>query len=193
MARMRAGLTLAAVGRAIGVSASTVLRTEQGIGAGPRLEQLAMHADAVGLRARIGLYPADDPIRDAPQVRLLRRFIDAIGGAVDAELERPVVSIPGTNDRRAFDALLRLPSGPCAVECFTRFHDCQAQLRDVALKQRDADVHRLVVVVAATHANRRAVAAVAGLIKVTFPLGTRAVLAALRDGRDPGGNGLVFL
>lgn len=192
-ARLRAGLTLEVVGRASGVSASTILRAERGAGSGPSLEQLARHADAVGLRARLALYPAADPIRDAPQVRLIRRFVEAARAAAFAELETPVVPVPGSGDRRAFDALLRLPSMPCAVEVFTRFHDCQAQLRDVMLKQRDARIPRLIVVVAATHANRRAVAAVADVARTTFPIGTREVLASLRRRQAPRANGLIFI
>lgn len=192
-ARLRAGLTLAVVGRASGVSASTILRTEQGVGRGPSLEQLARHADTVGLRARLSLYSAADPIRDAPQVRLIRRFLQASGVADLAELEAPVVPIAGTGDRRAFDALLRFTSMQCAVEAFTRFHDCQAQLRDVMLKQRDARVPRLIVVVAAAHANRRAVGAAKDLAQSNFPVGTREVLASLRRGQPPRGNGLIFV
>lgn len=61
------------------------------------------------------------------------------------------------------------------------------------LKQRDAPVPRLIVVVAATHANRRAVAAVADVARSTFPLGTREVLASLRRRQPPRGNGLIFI
>lgn len=192
-ARLRAGLTLAVVGRASGASASTILRTEQAVGRGPSLEQLARHADTVGLRARLSLYPAADPIRDAPQVRLIRRFLQVSGAANLAELEAPVVLVAGTGDRRAFDALLQFPSMQCAVEAFTRFRDCQAQLRDVMLKQRDARVGRLIVVVAATRANRRAVAAVADLARSSFPIGTREVLTSLRRRQPPPGNGLIFI
>jgi DNA-binding XRE family transcriptional regulator len=55
--RLRSGLTLEEVGRAIGVSAATVWRAERGIRPGPRPEALAKHADAVGLRARVLLLP----------------------------------------------------------------------------------------------------------------------------------------
>lgn len=191
--RLRAGLTLEQVGAAIGVSPATVWRTERAIGPGPRPDVLAKHADAVGLRARFMLYPADDPLRDGPQIRLLRDFRSAIGTALPMELERPVVVMPGSGDRRAFDAIIHLPTCECGVECYTRFHDCQAQLRAALVKQRDAQVGRLVIVVRGSGANRRAVAAASDLIGLNFPLGTRTVMAALRSGRDPGGNGLIFV
>jgi len=192
-ARLRSGLTLQQVGDAIGVSPATVLRTERAIGPGVRPGMLARHADAVGLRARVLLYPADDPLHDAPQVRLIRDFRRQIGSGLRMDLERPVVSVPGIHDRRAFDAMIHLPTGECGVECYTRFHDCQAQLRDARLKQRDAQLPRLVIVVRGSRANRAAVAAACDLIGLNFPLGTRATLAALRAGRDPGANGLVFI
>jgi hypothetical protein len=109
------------------------------------------------------------------------------------EIEWPVSSVPGSGDRRAFDAVIRLADGDCGVECYTRFHDCQAQLRAARLKQRDAQLHRLVIVIRATRTNRLAVRTAAELIASSFPLGTRAVLTALRAGRDPGANGLVFI
>lgn len=189
--RLRSGLTLDQVG-AVGVSA-TILRTERAIGPGTRPEQLARHADAVGLRARVLLYPADDPIRDAPQVRLLRDFRARIGTGLSMEVERPVISVPGSADRRAFDAVIRIADGDYGVECYTRFHDCQAQLRAARLKQRDAQLHRLIIVIRATRRNRLAVMTAADLIASSFPLGTKATLIALRAGRDPGANGLVFI
>jgi transcriptional regulator with XRE-family HTH domain len=192
-ARLRAGLTLEQVADAVGVSAATVLRTERAMGPGPRPHQLALHADTVGLRARLLLFPADDPLHDAPQVRLLRDFRAAVGTALPFDLERPVVAVPGTDDRRAFDAVVRLPNGGCGIECYTRFHDCQAQLRAALLKQRDAQLARLIIVVRGSHANRRAIAAAADIIRLSFPLGTRSVLSALRAGRDPGANGIVLI
>jgi len=105
-------------------------------------------------------------------------------------VEQPITLNPG--DLRAFDATLELRPG-CGLEFVTRFYDCQAQLRSALLKQRDSGVARLIFIVKATHANRRAVAAAADIIATTFPLGTRAVMAALSAGRDPGANGLVFL
>ena len=192
-ARLRAGLRLEDVGAAIGVSPATILRTERAVGPGVRPPLLSAHAAAVGLRARVLLFPAGEPLHDAPQVKLLRSFRERIGSSVPMDLERPVVLIPGSGDRRAFDAVLRLPGCECGIECYTRFHDCQAQVRAALLKQRDAQLCRLILVVAATRANRVAVSGAADLIASAFPLVTRSVLASLRQGHDPGANGLVFI
>lgn len=190
-ARLAAGLTLESVGRAIGVSHVTVLRTERGIAPGPRPDVLARHAAAVGLRARLKLYPEGSPLRDAGQVELMRRFRARLGSAPARWATE--VPIPTDRDQRAFDAVLTFDGWRCGVELITRLHDCQAQLRAIHLKQRDAALDRMVVVVRATHANRRAVRAAGPYLAEAFPADTRITLAALSGGVDPGANGLVLL
>lgn len=178
------------VGRVIGVVPSMVLKNERGHRPVARLELIAKQAAAVGMRARIKVYPEGPPIRDAAQVALIRAFRALLGIAARLFVEQPITLRPG--DLRAFDATLEIP-GSCGLEFVTRFYDCQAQLRAALLKQRDSGVVRVIFVVKATHANRRAVAAAADVIATTFPLGTRAVMAALKGGLDPGANGLVFI
>ena len=190
-ARLAAGLTLLEVADRIGLSESTVLRTERGRPPGLRPEPTARHAAAVGMRARIKAYPDGAPIRDAAQVALIRSFRDRLPDGFRLLLEQPVTGNPA--DQRAWDALLNLSECRCGLEFVTRFHDCQAQLRSAHLKQRDGAVDRLIMVVKATHANRRAIASVADLIATTFPLDTRRVMGALAHGRDPGANGIAFI
>lgn len=190
-ARLAAGLTMASVGAAVGVSAQTIMRTERPSSARtPDPIGLARHAAAVGLRVRIAAYPEGPPIRDAAQVGLMRGFRGRIGDAIPMRLEQPVTA--DASDRRAFDATLDLPGG-CALEFITRFYDCQAQLRSALLKRRDSGLARLIIVVKDTNANRRAVGAASDIIATTFPIGTRAALNALAQGADPGGNALIFI
>ncbi len=190
-ARLMAGLTMEEVARRIGISAAGVLRNERGrFPPGLRPGVLAKHAAVVGMRARIKVYPEGAPIRDAAQIGLIRKFRDLLGPAPRLVAEQPVTLNVG--DIRAFDATLEVPGG-CALEFVTRFHDCQAQLRKALIKQRDSGLARLIFVVKDTHANRRAVASAADVIATTFPLGTRAAMAALREGREPGANALVFI
>lgn len=84
--------------------------------------------------------------------------------------------------------------GPMAigVEFITRLRDVQAQVRAAMLKQRDSRAARVILVIRATHANRRAVLEAAAVLGATFPVRSRAVLAALAAGRDPGRNAIVF-
>ena len=106
------------------------------------------------------------------------------------QLEAPL-AIPG--DLRAFDALLRRNETTIAVEAITRLRDAQAQLRAATAKQRDGQATRLVLLIGASKANRAALASAADVLATTFPLGTRATLAALTAGEDPGDNGIVLL
>ena len=88
--------------------------------------------------------------------------------------------------------VLRRGSVAVGVEAISRLRDVQAQIRAARLKQRDAAIQRLVLLVAATHANRRALAA-AGPLSADFPLTTRGALAALGAGTDPGDDAIVLL
>jgi Helix-turn-helix. len=190
-ARLNAGLTLREVGRRVGVAPSTVLAVERADEPGARPDLLSRQAAAVGMRVRIRAYPDGDPIRDAASVRLIGAFRARLPADLQFRPEVPVSDAPG--DLRAWDGVLDLPGCTCGLEFVTRFHDCQAQLRAFELKLRDGSVDRLVVVVMATHANRRALSAARDIVAAAFPLATRQVIAALAAGRDPGSNGIVLL
>ena len=195
-ARLARGLRQSDVARSIGVSHSRVGRVERNALRNLGLADAARHGATVGLRLYAHFYPTGGGLRDAAQLALLRRFRIRIGDLWHWQLEAPL-NVAG--DLRAFDALLtatRAPGGSpitVAVEAITRLRDVQAQLRDLTLKQRDGQVLRLVILVAATHANRTALRSAADVLATAFPLGTRATLAALAAGADPGANGIVLL
>jgi hypothetical protein len=79
------------------------------------------------------------------------------------------------------------------VEVITRLADLQAVVRLAQAKARDLGATRLVIVIAATHANRAALAATRRALVDSFDLDSRAVLAALAAGRDPGRDAIVLL
>jgi len=185
-ARQRAGLTAQAVASALGVSHPTVLRNERGYRGMPPL-LLARHAAVVGLRARIKLYPEGDALWDAGQVALIRRFREYVGEQGTWAFEVP---IPRPGDQRALDAVLTVPGGRIGLEFYTRLADVQAQLRAANLKKRDAELDRLVVVVHATRANRRALREGATVL-AEFPGSGRRVLAALVAGEMPATDGVI--
>jgi transcriptional regulator with XRE-family HTH domain len=187
---LKAGLTLREVARAVGVAPSTILDRERGQ-PGSGAEQMARHAAAVGLRVRIKAYPDGDPIRDGVSVRLSGAFRARLPANIKFRPEVPVSDNP--SDLRAWDGVLEMPGCRCATEFVTRFHDCQAQLRGFELKLRDGSVDRLIIVVLATHANRRALSAARDIVAAAFPLGTRRVMATLAAGRDLGANGIVLM
>ena len=191
IARLNAGRTLREVGDSVGASHAAILRTERG--RLPRPEMLARHAAAVGMRVRIKLYPGDDPIRDAGQVALIRKLRERIERGHRVGAWAFEVPIPKSLDQRAIDAVLTLPTGRIGFEAWVRLADAQAQLRSAHLKQRDAELTRMVAVVKATHANRRALAAAGPAAFDAFPGSTRRLLVALEAGAVPEANGVILL
>jgi hypothetical protein len=71
--------------------------------------------------------------------------------------------------------------------------DAQALVRRLALKQRDAGLARMVLVLADTRTNRAALAAADGTLRSAFPLARHEVIASLRVGRAPNANGIVLV
>jgi transcriptional regulator with XRE-family HTH domain len=189
-ARLARGLRLVDVARASSTSASHISRVERALTTDLTVLHLAGHAAVVGLKLHARFYPTGGGLRDAAQLDLLRRLRARIGDRWSWQLEAPL-NIAG--DLRAFDALLMRPDATIAVEAITRLRDAQAQLRAAALKQRDGNVPRLVLLIKATDHNRTALASAADVLATSFPLGTRATLKALSEGTDPGDNGIVLL
>jgi transcriptional regulator with XRE-family HTH domain len=185
-----AGLTLRDVATAADCSLSEVSRRERGGSRRFGAEQLAVHAAAVGLRASVKLYPVGGAVRDAAQARYIAAFVARVGRSWTVRLEAPV---PISGDLRAVDVLLERGAVRIAVEVITRLTDLQAQLRAAHLKARDIGATRLVIVVAATNANRRVLSSVRLALVDAFDLDTRRVMADLAAGRDPGRDAIVLV
>jgi hypothetical protein len=103
------------------------------------------------------------------------------------------VPMPIAGDLRSGDCLITTPGCSVLVEAYTRLSDWQGQSSAAALKQRDLGADRLIMLVAATHANRRAIAEADAVTDGSFPLRTKAALEALASGLDPGADAIVFL
>jgi hypothetical protein len=101
------------------------------------------------------------------------------------------VPLPLPGDQRAIDAMVRLGGRRVGFELETRLVDAQALVRRIALKQRDAGISSMVLVLADTRPNRAALAAAQETLRPTFPLPRREVIASLRAGRAPNANGIV--
>jgi len=184
------GVTQRQVGAAIRTSASEISRRELGRSRRLTGEKLAVHAAAVGLALSVKLWPIGGAIRDAAQARLIAAFVARVGRLWKVGLEAPV---PVAGDLRAVDVLLVSAAARIAVEVITRLADLQAQIRAAQLKARDIGASRLILVVAGTHANRRALADARSALLATFDLDTRRVLADLAAGRDPGRDAIILL
>jgi transcriptional regulator with XRE-family HTH domain len=188
-ARVGAGLSLRAVGAATGINHGRIFRFEHGRIGELRIDDLGAICAVVGLDLSIRAFPAGDAIRDAGQARLLERFRGRLHASLGWATEVPL-PIPG--DLRAWDALIRGPAWRIGVEAETVLDDVQAVERRLALKARDGEVDRVILLVADTKRNRRAMVAAPAAFG-DLPLRTRTILAALRDGRDPGQSGIVIL
>jgi transcriptional regulator with XRE-family HTH domain len=188
-ARRTAGLSLEAVGRACDISGSTAQRIETGAIGNPDLLVLAKMAAAVGLDVRLRAYAGGDPIRDAPQQRLLERLHAQIPAKVAWRTEVP---LPTIDDRRAWDAMIVGTGWRAAIDAETVLDDIQALERRLTLKQRDGGIELAILLVADTPRNRRAMrgapAAFGG-----FSRESRSVLRALRRGEDPGTSAIILL
>lgn len=189
-ARIVAGATQRQVGEAIGVSDSEISRRELGTSRRLTGERLAVHAGAVGLKLWVRLFPLGGGVRDSAQAKYIAAFVARVGRRWRVTIE---AVMPVTGDLRAVDALLSSDAVRIAVEVITRLGDLQAQIRAAQAKARDIGATRLVVVVADTHANARALRESEGALVPAFDLATRRVLRELAAGRDPGRDAIVLL
>jgi hypothetical protein len=177
------------MGRPCGLSRSAVARIEAGTRRSTTVEEFACLGATVGLDIRLRAYPAGDAIRDAGQARLLERLRARLNPSLAWRTEVP---LPIAGDLRAWDAVIRGPAWRIGVEGETVLDDLQALERRLALKRRDGDVDHVVLLVADTQRNRRALASAPAAF-ADLPLRTREILAAMRNARDPGGSGIVIL
>jgi len=188
-ARRAAGLTQTVVARRGKLSQATVSRIERGATAAS-VDDLAALASVVGLDLVVKLYPGGSPVRDAAHVRIMSRLKALLPAAMRLAAEVPI-PIPG--DQRAVDAMVVDPPLRVGFELESRLLVAQGLARRVALKQRDARLARMVLVVPDTPANRAAAASGQATLDAGFPVGHRATLAALRAGELPKGNGILWV
>lgn len=190
MSRRAAGLSLRAAGGAVGLDHATLSRLERHGLEHVTVRQLALACAAVGLDLSIRAFPAGDAVRDAGHLRLLARFRARLPAGLELATEVPL-PIPG--DRRALDGWLRLLDGTMGVEAETRLADLQAAERKALQKQRDAHLDRMVLLVADSRGNRSVLEQHREDLRGSFPLDTRAILAAVGAGRLPSANGILVL
>jgi transcriptional regulator with XRE-family HTH domain len=190
VARLTSGLTQRQVGQSLGRSNAHVSRVEAGLIKGFGIKGLCRHAAVVGLKPWIALFPRVARPLDRAQLTLLARFRERIAGSWQVIIE---AAIPIDGDLRAADALLTGAGVRCMVEVITRLADVQAQVRSMRRKQRDLMADRLILVIAGTTTNRRALGYAAPALLDTFPMDTKATLRALAAGVDPGADGIVVL
>lgn len=189
-ARLGTGLTQRDVGDAAGISHAEASRIERGLSTRVPYETLVIMSAVPGLDVSVRAFPAGEPVRDAAQIALLARLRLLIAPTLRWRTEVPL-SIPG--DRRAWDAVIEGRGWRVPVEAETRLRDVQALSRRIALKQRDDQSEVVVLLVADTRHNRHVLRLAGPDLVATFPARGRSVLAALSDGRQPSGSGIVLI
>lgn len=189
-ARINAGLTQREVGANVRRSRSEISRIERGHVPGVSLATIVAIANVVGLKVSLRAFPGNDPVRDAPQLAVLRRFRTKVHASIRHRTEVPL-GLPG--DRRAWDEVMVGEGWTMPVEAESRIGDTQALRRTLALKMRDGGVGAILLVVNDTAHNRRVIAAAAADFAEAFPVSARRALAALRRGQRPPGSAIVFV
>lgn len=187
--RLTAGLTQAIVARASGMARSTYADLERGRTAEVSLLRAAIVSAVLGQDLSVKLYPFGPPVRDAGHLRLLGKIVERLSSMWRVTHESP---IPIQGDRRAWDLLLEGPA-IIGVEAETRLGDVQALERAIHGKQRDSGVTRVLLVVAESKHNRQLIREFMPFLRTAFPLGTAEVMRALKEGHDPGVDGLAVL
>lgn len=195
LARRGAGLSLVSVAAEVDLSKSHLARIERAQVPNVGMQHLVRIGAVLGLDVRVRAYPGGDPLRDAGQVRLGARLRGRVHSMVRIRSER---LLPGVGDGRAWDHWLDgWPSGrdgggmPAELE--TRVGDYQAMMRRLNRKMRDGGVTCLLLVVADTPSNRRAIAAAGAQAAADFPVSARSTLASLAAGERPLGSALIFV
>jgi transcriptional regulator with XRE-family HTH domain len=188
-ARVGAGLSQRVLQSSTGISHSEICRIERGRAPNVPLRALIVLASSVGLVIPMRPFPEGDAIRDAGHARLLERFRLRLHPTLRWHTEVP---LPMPGDRRSWDAVTGGSGWRAGVEAETVIDDTQALERRLALKRRDGGVDHVILLIADTPRNRRALAAAPAAFS-NLPLETRHILGALAAGRDPGGSGIVIL
>jgi transcriptional regulator with XRE-family HTH domain len=191
LVRMSAGLSQQDLAGATGIPRTRIGRIERGKVVEPRAGDLGAIAGALGLSLRLNLYPDGEPVHDRVQLRLLAAFRTRLHASLARRAEVP---LPIDGDRRAWDAVAIAPDGWTGIEAISVIGGVDGTPRRLHLKQRDDPrIARVVLLVADTVRNHRALGLAAVAIRGDYPLDTRATMAALTAGRSPPLNGLVLL
>ena len=189
-ARLDRDLSLAEIGRSVGISAPQASRIERGLARTVSVEQLARMAAVVGLDLAVRLYPGGAPIRDAAHAALLDRLRQRLHPALRFATEVP---LPVRGDPRAWDAAIRGNGWMRPVEAETRPRDLQALERRVSLKLRDAGLEDVLLLLLDSEHNRRFVRLNRDSLAARFSVPGSRALELLAAGVEPPGSAVVLL
>ncbi len=189
-ARLQAALTQRELSAVVMISPAEISRIERGNSPHVAYETVVAVGAALGLDIPLRAYPNGDPVRDAAQLALLGRFRRELPKGLRHRTEVPL-GIPG--DLRAWDEVVDGPGWSVPIEAESRLRDTQALRRRIALKCRDGDVDRVILLVADTRHNRHILRLAADDFAELFTVRGREALAALRSGSRPPGSSVILI
>ena len=189
-ARLNLGLTQGSVASTLGISRSKLARWEREQPPHPSVRDATLWLSVLSVDLVLKTYPGGAPLRDNAHVRVVNRFLSVLPPMVTRRLEAP---IPILGDLRAWDVLLTVGTARVGVAVETRLRDWQELLRREQRKARDTPVDHILLVLADTRWNRRAVEDAGEALRAELPVEGRAIRAAIERGRDPQASGLLFL
>jgi hypothetical protein len=135
-----------------------------------------------------------DPVRDKAQLAIGRRFDALLASAWRVTDETPLL---GVGDRRSWDKLLRLTTGPrrhlVGVDIESRIRDIQALVRRTRERERDGHADSILIVLSDSATNRRLAPDLRASLGPNYAASPRAVLRALRVGEPLPGSGVVLV
>ena len=195
--RLRAGVSQAAVARAVGVARSVICRIEQGDpDVSPRIRARA--AATLGADLRISIYAESAPlIHDAAHARIVEAALELTHTRWRATIECPV---PGPG-RRSSDIRLDSRLDTILLEVESRVRALEAIIREGNEKRAavaatigpDRRIH-VVLVLPPTRHHRALVAAHPRIVASAYPASSGALRFALTDPVAPWpGDGILWL
>jgi transcriptional regulator with XRE-family HTH domain len=192
IARVTAGLTQEQVARRAGLTQEYVSAVERAAAA-PAWEAACRLATAVGTDLSLRLFPTGSvSLRDSGQLALAEVLVSEADRSWRARME---VSV---GNGRAHDLVLDRPEEVAAIEIERLFADMQGQTRQGqikrdALAQHESRPVRLIIAVPDTRAMRQLVREHADYLHRIFPVASRAIWRAIRQGTPIGGDGILFI
>lgn len=151
-------------------------------------------ASVLGYEVALTLHPIGDPIRDAAQQSVSKRF-DAILAPTWIVVDEALLPNPG--DRRSWDKLLRLTGGAerhvVGVDLESRIYDIQALVRRTRERERDGGVDEILIVLSDSAHNRRLASSLAEALGPPYATPAVEIRKALRRGEPLPGSGVILI
>ena len=185
-ARIGAGLSQAALGKAVGMSGAQISRIQRGKLPSLSVVDASRIASVLGMDLRLAAYPAGDPLRDAAHAERVRRLLQHVRSPLRYRVDEPLPRRPDQpTELRAWDAVVYGHGRRTGVEVEMRVRDVQALIRRNAMKRRDDPMDGFLLILADTHNNRRVLRENLSLFPDLPRLRRNRVLASLMAGEHP--------